>query len=282
MRCFLTTVFTLLLFISCSLAWAAPRWYWEDRFSSQEKRDLIQWVEHTQQGMERLLGILPFDYRVHFYRRHSAGEPVPWANTDKGRGRAVNFHVDMGFDPDEFHEDWTAPHELIHLIFPYLGEDSRWFAEGIASYLQYQVMYANGELDWPTAIQRYRNRFRRAASNLRPSSESIVDLSRAPRGTGSYVRLYWGGATYFLHADQRLYEKTGKRLVDVVNDYMDCCYQAWGINAEGMIEHFDRLSRTKVFSETYNDTVNHAGFPETRQPLIWLRDHPPQLYEAIG
>lgn len=276
----LRTTLLLLPLISllATTALAIPRWHFEDRFSRAEQQRLKAWVSEAEAGLEALLGPLPWDYRVYFHRSERGGEPVPWANTWKSRGRAVYFHVDMDYDQDDFLADWTAPHELTHLIFPYLGEDSRWFAEGIASYLQYPIMHANGVLTWPQAVQRYENRFRRAAGQLGGLNQSIVDLSRNPRG--AYVRLYWGGAAYFLEADRRLQKQRGRRLTDVIRQYMDCCYSAWGEDADSMIRHFDRITDSRIFSETYADTVARSGFPDTRAGLDWLREHPPVLAGA--
>lgn len=263
---------TLLTWVATTSA--APRWYWDDRFSQEEKAGLIDWVQHSLDGMSVLLGDSSVTYHVHFLRHRRGGEPVPWAETNKGRGRRVFFHVDTRYPWTAFKQDWTAPHELSHLIFPYLGEDSRWFAEGIASYLQYQIMYAGNVLSWEQAMGRYRNSFGDAASESRARDTSIVEQSR--RGaSGSYVRLYWGGAAYFLHADRELFLARRMRLTDVVRMYAQCCYTAWGVDADDMIREFDRLSGSSVFADTYTRTVARPGFPDTAEALDWLRENPP-------
>ena len=259
----------------CANAQATPSWHWDDRFSDDEKAGLMRWVEHGFNGLEALLGKPSGTFYVHFLRASRGGEPVPWAHTNKGRGRRVYFHVNTDFSWDAFTRDWTAPHELSHLLFPYLGEDSRWFAEGIASYLQYQIMYASGVLSWEEAIARYEDRFSSARSRQRFADLSIVEQSR--EGSGGYVRLYWGGAAYFLHADRQLLLDHGKRLTDIIRKYSDCCYTPWGTDAGGMIRQFDRLSGSTVFSDVYEQTVARSGFPETAEALAWLRRNPPQL-----
>jgi hypothetical protein len=95
--------------------------------------------------------------------------------------------------------------------------------------------------------------------------------------SGGYVRLYWGGAAYFLHADRRLFLDYGTRLTDIIQEYSDCCYTPWGTDAEGMIRQFDRLRGSTAFSDTYAQTVARSGFPETADALIWLRRNPPRL-----
>ena len=261
---------------SLSIVEARPNWRWEHEFTTSEKERLTSWIRETEQGLVRLFGRLPYSYDVHFFRRFSWREPVPWANTSKSRGRAVRFHVDLRHSQSAFISDWTASHELAHLMFPYLGDSGRWFAEGIASYLQYQIMYANGVLTWDQAIRRYRERFSRAnAASGHGRNLSIIELGRT---RGSFVRLYWGGGAFFLTADQLLYEETGQRLTDVIHRYMHCCYTRRA-SAESMIRSFDRISGSNAFSRAYDLTVSRPGFPKTADALDWLQDHPPAFRE---
>ncbi len=272
----LLSLTTLLLFSACALA-SNPRWHWEARFSEHDRQQLQDWVLDAQGGLERMFGKLPYQYDVHFHRRPSSREPVPWANTRKGYGRrAVNFHVDVSHDWEDFYADWTAPHELSHLMFPYLGQSGSWFAEGIASYLQYQAMYAAGNLSWDRAIARYRDRFSAAARQRRAGDTPIAELPAKVRRTGSYVRMYWGGAAFFLHADHRLAQQHGIRLHDVIREYIDCCFY-WRDNAMDMIRKFDRISDSNVFSELYDEKMMERGFPRTSQALAWLAENPPKL-----
>lgn len=255
---------------------ANPRWHFEDRFTHRERNNLTGWIEHAHSGLEKLLGEMPYSYDVHFHRTGSSREPVPWAHTWKGwNRRAVNFYVDPRFSTREFERDWTAYHELSHLMLPYLGRQGRWFAEGIASYLQYHAMYAAGELDWAQVISRYEHRFRSARRYSRLDNYAVVDLANIGRRRGSNVRLYWGGAAYFLEVDRRLSEELGIRLHRVIREYLDCCFGSRDRSADSMIRRFDRISGSDIFSEVYSGTVNKAGFPETDESLAWLRRNPP-------
>ncbi len=266
------------LFCLSGTAAASQRWHWEDRFSNTERENLVSWVEHAHSGMENLFGDLPYSYDVYFHRSDNSNKPVPWAHTRKGRrSRAVKFYVNPVYSSSELVGDWTAYHELSHLMFPYLGDSGRWFAEGIASYLQYQVMYAAGELSWSQAIARYENRFNAAVGHEHFDRVAIVDLGKSGWRDGANVRLYWGGAAYFLEVDRRLHAQSGIRLTDVIRKYLDCCFGSRDRGAMGMIRTFDRLSESDIFSKVYEDTVRQTGFPETRQSLAWLSDNPPAL-----
>jgi hypothetical protein len=142
-------ILLLLFAFAASLSTEAkPHWCYEDRFSGSEKENLQEWIQHAEEGLTALVGPLPYTYRVHFHRMNRGKGPTPWANTDKRRGRAVHFHVNTAYSWRTFQKDWTASHELSHLMFPYLGTRGKWFAEGLASYLQYQIMYANNTITW--------------------------------------------------------------------------------------------------------------------------------------
>lgn len=259
-----------------STANAAISWQQEDQFSKTEIKALKRWINNANQGLEKLFGPLNFDYRVHFYRR-SSHEPVPWAHTWKSGTYSAHFYVDTRHGWDAFHQDWTATHELTHLLFPYIGDSGRWFAEGFATYMQYQAMYANGQLSWTSATRRMRYNFDYHSRNPRAGNLSVVEQNRRLAHIGGHSRLYWGGAAYFLQVDQRLAKEKNLRLTDIVRRYRQCCFQRWGVDVQDMMRSFDKLSGSKIFTETYRQSVKKPGFPHTRKAMQWLQKHPPAL-----
>ncbi len=273
---------TLLLFVTVcfvTTAQANPQWRFEDRFTASEKEKLKSWIMHADRGMQSLFGSLPYRYSVHFHRSTRGKGPAPWAHTDKRRGRAVHLHVNTSYSSSVFEKDWTASHELSHLMFPYIGRSGKWFAEGLASYLQYQIMFSSGTVNWQQATNKLQERFRSAASTRDYENLSIVDMSLVAFHRGPFVRLYWGGAAYFLNADKALDEQTGQRLTGVIAEYLQCCVYKDYQNAEEMIAAFDQISNTKVFSRVYEETVSKKGFPESDKALEWLRLNPPELQQ---
>ena len=258
-------------------ATATPSWRWHDDFSSREKQKLTEWILHAEQGMSRLFGPLPYRYSVHFHRMKKGRGPTPWANTDKRRGRAVHFYVNTAYAWSAFEKDWTASHELSHLMFPYIGTSGRWFAEGLASYLQYQIMYASGTVKWKQVINRYAERFNAARRQDTFGSMAITSISNLPSLKDVNVRLYWGGATYFLLVDRALKEQKNIRLHDVISAYLECCMFRKYSSAEEMIKVFDSISESEIFTEYYLGSVSQRGFPGTRESLGWLESNPPAL-----
>lgn len=247
-------------------AWAAGNleFVWEDRFSRSEQARLSAWVEETVRAVETLVGPFPMPIRVYFHRREGTGEPVPWAHTWRGRPQSVHFHVDTAFSTRSFRHDWTAPHELSHLILPYLGENHAWFAEGFASYLQYPVMQAMGVLSPSAARERLRRNLAQAREDYRHHGTPFPRAAPRLRQEGRYPVLYWGGAAYFLQVDAAL-ARRGTDLQAVLADYMACCRRNHD-SLSDLIRDLDRVSNGSTFATVLARFQSRPGFPEIPRP----------------
>ncbi|HEX7038357.1 MAG TPA: hypothetical protein VF210_21510 [Pseudomonadales bacterium] len=249
----------LLALLSWSAAAAELDFVWEDAFDAAERARLEGWIRETQAAVERLVGPFPMPVTVHLHRRASDREPVPWAHTRRWRGQAVHFHVDTRHPPEAFRRDWTAPHELSHLILPYLGRRAAWFAEGFASYMQYQVMIAMGVLDEAEAGERYRARIGRASARYPYPRLSFVEAAPRLREDRLYPVMYWGGATYFLRVDQAL-RREGSSLPAVLRRYLACCRRDRQ-TLDALLGELDRLAPAPVFTGQYRRLAGERGFP---------------------
>ncbi|KUJ83371.1 hypothetical protein AWR36_005770 [Microbulbifer flavimaris] len=255
----------LLLFLVISPARAELVWHWEDSFTAQEQAKLKRWISTTTEAVEQHVAAFPFDVHIFFYRRDSAREPVPWANTRRSRVQGVNFHVDPDYPLQAFLDDWTAPHELSHLLIPYLGRKHAWYAEGFASFMQFQVMQEMGILTPEQAQARYRVRVERAAKRYRYDNQPFAAAALKLRANSEYPTMYWGGAVYFLNVDSQLREK-GSSMRAVLKKYVRCCrLRNHGI--EQMTQELDRLSGTELFSKTLAENQLKTGFPDHHQLL---------------
>jgi hypothetical protein len=256
----------------CASAHAELRYDWADDFSAPEQARLIDWIERTADGLESLSGPLPFDIRVRFQRSDNDQEPVPWANTVRSPGQGVRFVVNPDFPLDRLLADWTAAHELSHLLLPYLGRRHAWFAEGFASYMQYQVMYHMGVLDWRGVVDRYRRQMTKAAGRYDLPALPFADAAPGLRSSGDYPTMYWGGAVLFLRADSRLRQHGDTSLGQVIGEYVACCRMRTR-DLAGLIGTLDRVSGTSVFSDEYDRFIEHPGFPAFEPALAVLDGH---------
>jgi len=232
---------------------------WDDRFSETEKTQLESWIRETCEALEREVGPCPMDVRIEFRRREPAGEPVPWAHTKRGRREGVEFYVDPRYGRKQFREDWTAPHELSHLILPYLGRDKAWFAEGFASYMQYQVMIQMGVLARSAADDRYRRNLQSAARGYPYPDLPFVDAAERLLRARQYPVMYWGGAAYFLQVEQHL-RRDGTRIPEVLRDYLACC-RARSADLDDLVKTLDRLADSDAFSVVLRRFRQSDGFP---------------------
>jgi len=233
---------------------------WQAPFTSTEQARLTTWLNESIQGLESLVGPIPFDIHIYLYRRDGAREPVPWANTRRGGRQGVNFHVDPTFDLAAFRRDWTAAHELSHLVLPYLGEKDAWFAEGFASYMQYQVMMATRVLTSAQASERYLERLNRARSRYPFHDQPFADAAPLLRQARAYPVMYWGGAAYFLQVDAALKQQADTSLIAVLARYLSCCRKDRK-NLDTLVATLDTLSNSTVFTTHLQRFRTEPGFP---------------------
>jgi hypothetical protein len=243
----------------------ALRFVWVDEFDSVEQAKLTAWIEETHAAVVDLVGPFPMPVHVYFHRRDGAREPLPWAHTRRRVPQGVHFHVDPRYSGNAFRRDWTAPHELSHLILPYLGRRHAWFSEGFASYLQYPVMQAMGVLSDAEAQRRYRRNLERAERGYPYRGQPFVEAAAELQAEGKYPVMYWGGAAYFMQVDRALADDQSS-LVAVLRDYLACCRRNRH-SLPALLSDLDRVSGTPSFTALYADFRSRDGFPDFRQAL---------------
>ncbi|GAB3034990.1 hypothetical protein [Bowmanella dokdonensis] len=253
------SVFTALALSCLTLSAASPAQERRDnapyrlqglqRFAPAQRQQLEDWLAHAVQATQQTLGNYPFVMHLHLYPRKS-NQPVPWANTWRKGRQSVHFYVDTRFDLQRFIRDWTAYHELSHLALPYLGSWESWFAEGFASYMQYQIMARAGLLEG-TPMDHYRRKLR---PHLRwyNSEHSAASVARRLMEQKQYPAAYWGGAWFFVLADQRLAEDHNMRLTTLMKDYLRCC-RSRDTTLDEVIASLDGLVGETLFSELRRD-----------------------------
>jgi hypothetical protein len=230
---------------------AEPRssieWHWEDEFSSAEKAKVENWLNSVTAATESTLGVYPFTLHFYIHRRDGSSEPVPWASTRRYYVQGVDFHINPSYSLQSFLDDWTAPHEISHLSIPYLGREQSWFAEGYASFMQYQIMQKLGICSEQEVGEIYTEKI----EGVRPyydRDQDFVTVARELKSRNRYSVMYWGGASYFMHIDKRLMEEHGLELTDFIKEYELCC-RLKDESFEELIESWDRLLGEPFFSE---------------------------------
>lgn len=226
---------------------------------ARRRAELQGWLAEVAQATLTVFGRYPLpSARVRIMQIDSDDDsPVPWGQTRRRGDAAVLLYVRRDAGLAELRADWTAIHELSHLFHPYLGDDGRWLAEGLASYYQ-NVLRARAGLLTPEEAWRQLDagfgRGRREDSGL-----PLDELSRRHRGT---MRVYWAGAAFWLEADIALRRHHGSSLDEVLSRYSACCLRGVGeVPPATFLASLDELSRTDVFSTLYARYARSREFP---------------------
>lgn len=236
----------LLLLLSTHTLWAstAMQFYGLDNFSDTEQQKLKLWLEQSFASTEQLLGPYLFPTEVHLSRQ-SAAEPVPWAYTRRMHQQQVYFQVDTSFSLSEFQRDWTAAHEFSHLALPLLDKADLWFAEGFASFMQYQVLQFQQQLtespDWW-----YRQKLQQLAPLLLASNLPLIPQLQLWLQQKRYKAAYWGSALFFIEAN-RLLQQQGSSLSELIQSYQRQNRRT-DQNLGQLVRSLDALLATPVFA----------------------------------
>jgi hypothetical protein len=221
-------------------------------------RMLHAWIAEAARAALGAYGRFPLDeatVRVSETERRS-DSPVPWGQTLRRNSVAVLLYVRKGASLEELRADWTAVHELSHLFHPYLGDDGRWLAEGLASYYQNVLRARSGLLEEAEAWRRLDAGFGRGQRE--DSGQRLDELSRGHRGT---MRVYWAGAAYWLEMDLAL-RRSGSSLDDVLSRYSDCCLRGTGeVAPEAFVAQLDRIAGDVGFRERFDKYAASRAFP---------------------
>ncbi|MGE3105467.1 MAG: hypothetical protein AB7K14_09495 [Lysobacterales bacterium] len=191
-----------------------------------------------------------------------------------GRQRAVLFGqvyrgglggIQVLVDPErpwsEFADNWIAPHEFTHLMHPYLGDDSRWLSEGLASYQQNAILARAGLLSAATAWTKLLQGFDRG--RRRDLQATLPEASTHMHRADAYMPVYWGGAGFWLEAELALIEQRQLDLDQLLDRFRACCLppsEDW--NGPRFLAALDRLSESTIFTDTARRYWRQRGFPD--------------------
>ena len=254
-----------LLLCAWLLASAAPAhakliWHWADTFSDDEKSKLTSWVSDAADSVQQFASPFPFDIHVTLHRSNSA-QPVPWGHTTRSDRQGVTLHVNPDATPAALREDWKAYHEIGHLLLPFLGNRNAWFAEGFASYIQYQAMHVAGVIDAERMRGRYRWHIERARGRFDMRELPFVTAAPRLRAKRQYPTMYWGGAVYFLRVDDRL-RAADTSMSSVLARYVTCCRRNASSSLSALVDALDRISGTNAFRSELERIRSEPGFPD--------------------
>jgi predicted metalloprotease with PDZ domain len=193
-----------------------------------------------------------------------ASEPTPWAYVLRGGQAAAHFFVNQRRPLREYVEDWTAPHELSHLLLPYVTSNDAWLSEGLATYYQNVSRVRSGAITPQDAWQRMHSGFRRGKDGT-TGKLTLKQATERMYRDGGYMRVYWSGAAILMMADVRLRQLTDNKqsLDTVLAKFGECCLDPdpeW--TARRVFEKFDEIAGASVFVPLHDTHVTSTEFPD--------------------
>lgn len=229
--------------------------------------EIVGWLQAAAENVNLVYGRFPnpspnivvIPVQKGFWGRDDA---VIYGEVTRRRGETITFYVNPDRPISEFYADWTATHELSHLMLPLLKRRHRWISEGFATYYQNVLMSRAGqytqERAWTKLVEGF-ERGRRSSPRLSPNEAS------ANRQRQSTMKIYWSGAAIALLADVELRQRSGgKESLDSVLDGLQrCCLPAtreW--SGPELFRKLDSMLDEPVFMPLYRRHADTRGFPD--------------------
>ena len=225
------------------------------------------WIGDAAQTVADLYGKFPVPQaQIVIVPGARSPEPTPWAYVVRGGSPAAHFFINQRRPIREFYDDWTAVHELSHLLLPYVGSEDAWISEGVATYYQNVLRARGGRMTALEAWERLHAGFLRGMDSA-PGMTLAQATENMYRG-GTHMRVYWEGAAMILIADVQLRQITaGKQSMDTALATLnECCSsteRAW--SGRELFDKLDEITGTSVFRELYDQHVASKDFPDLAQ-----------------
>ncbi len=221
----------------------------------QREKHVLNWVEHSADALASVLGRWPRDdWRVEVTPVSlMSSDPVPWAQVLRGQPDTVSFYIDALASEETLIKDWTAYHEMSHLLIPYRGWGDMWFSEGLASYYQNLLLARQGIIDDREVWQRLYDGFMRGRADDSRSDLDLATLLPTFRETRSYMRVYWTGVWYYLYLDVQLRTASNNQqsLDSALRSLNRCCRDV-RMSAWQMAAKLDQLTGKKLFMPAFH------------------------------
>ena len=239
-------------------------------FTEAERKMTQQWLKQVTDALLTVYGELPKDdYRISIERSHSRFSPVPWGHVERGSPTKVVLVINPELGYEALIDDWTAFHELSHLLLPYRGRGNIWLSEGLATYYQNIIQARSGRFDETEMWNRLAAGFRRGSNEQRWRHINLTEVSDNLGETRQYMRVHWSGVLYWLTADVELRKQGKSSLDEVLKQLRDCC-EAQSMSAEEIVNKLDTLIDGKLFVPLFNEFCESYETPEYEPLLVKL------------
>jgi hypothetical protein len=215
-----------------------------------ERQQTYVWLQRVTEALLTVYGEWPKDqFNITIQLGSSRNSPVPWGQVTRGNPDTVLLVVNPESDLQAITSDWTAFHELSHLLIPYRGHGDLWFSEGLATYYQNIIQARTGLLSEADLWQKLASGFER----------------------GRKQRVHWSGVHYWLTADIKLRQQSqNKKTLDhLLKQLKDCC-QHKSMSAAAIAEQLDLLAGVELFKPLFIEYRTSLAMPDYNPVLTSL------------
>ncbi|HVZ33894.1 MAG TPA: hypothetical protein VG963_15815, partial [Polyangiaceae bacterium] len=222
-----------------------------------DRARLFGWVERCARAVTeyyRRFPVAQVDVLIHAAR----GGGIHGGHTDADPEPIIEIEVGDHAGAEDFEQNWSLTHEMVHLALPNLRRSHHWLEEGLASYVE---PIARARAHWIDPARVWREWIDNFGLGLPEPGDRGLDH------TPSWGRTYWGGALFSFLADLEIRKRTGNRrqLADALRAVLAAggnLTQTWPI--ERVLSIGDAATDTHVLEELYRenkDTPVHVDLP---------------------
>ena len=231
-----------------------------------QRQQTYVWLQRVADALRTVYGEWPKDkFNITIQSSNSDRSPVPWGQVTRGESDTVLLVINPEADLEEITSDWTAFHELSHLLIPYRGYGDMWFSEGLATYYQNIIQARTGLLSETELWDKLASGFERGRKQDRLSHLDLTEISDNMRKYRNFMRVHWSGVHYWLSADIQLRQRSQNKITldSVLKQLKDCC-QHRSMSAAAIAERLDLIAEMNVFKPMFNEYRTSHAMPELR------------------
>jgi predicted metalloprotease with PDZ domain len=174
--------------------------------------------------------------------------------------------VPDSYDRERLARDWVLPHELSHLLLPFVRSEDAWLAEGLATYYQELTRARAGVITVSEALRNIAEALRSAQHE--GTGRTLCEESRAMHQTHAYRAVYWGGAGALLMADLALRTESQGALTldDLLTRIRGEARMAPAYSARELLARMDELAHSQLF-RALAARCEESAFPDFEPAL---------------
>ena len=239
------------------------------KFNRSELQQTEHWLKNVTDSLLMVYGEWPKDEFEIIVKSTNRGRgPVPWGQVNRDDPDRVSLYINPEYGFDAVAEDWTAYHELSHLLIPYRGYGDLWISEGLASYYQNIIQARSGKFNEKQFWNKLISGFERGRKQNNYSHLKLSKVSDNMRRYRNHMRVHWSGVLFWLTADSEIREQSNnKQSLDSLLKQLKNCCEKRDMSSVSIMRKLDQLYGCKVFTPLFYEFRNSYQIPDY-QPLL--------------